>query len=152
MKKIYILICILILIGCTNELRYYQKALNQNLINTDSTQILVIIPSIGCLGCISGVESYLKYHAKEEQDIKFILTNIQSIKTLRLRIGEAINSKNIYLDRENIWYNPKNENSIYPILLRIASNQVIAIEYISPENPHSMETIIKRWRETANMQ
>lgn len=69
-----------------------------------------------------------------------------------MRIGEAINSKNIYLGRENIWYNPKNENSIYPILLRIASNQVIAIEYISPENPHSMETIIKRWRETANMQ
>ena len=52
--------------------------------------------------------------------VKFILTNIQSYKILRLKLGEeAFHSPLLYLDKNNVWYNTKNENNIYPQVLFI---------------------------------
>ena len=52
--------------------------------------------------------------------VKFLLTNIQSYKILRLKLGEeAFHSPLLYLDKNNVWYNTKNENNIYPQVLFI---------------------------------
>ena len=89
---------------------FYNQALQKSTFNLDSTEIIILVPGSGCSGCITKAEHFMK----------FILTNIQSYKILRLKLGEeAFHSPLLYLDKNNVWYNTKNENNIYPQVLFI---------------------------------
>lgn len=146
-RNLICLISILLVlnIGCQSDICYYQKVINKNIIDIDSVKAVVVIPGIGCMGCISGVEHYLKLHFKKLSNIKFVLTNVQSMKTLRLKIGDAIHSPNIYLDKDNLWYDSDNENSIYPIIIHVKNKKILEMKYISPASPQSIQTILKDW-------
>ena len=92
---------------------FYNQALQKSTFNLDSTEIIILVPGSGCSGFIA------KYFNKLNK-VKFILTNIQSYKILRLKLGEeAFHSPLLYLDKNNVWYNTKNENNIYPQVLFI---------------------------------
>ncbi|MCM1032072.1 MAG: hypothetical protein NC410_11600 [Oscillibacter sp.] len=144
MYRILIFFTIIILChSCRpNDISYYQKIIDANTIDIDSIETLVIIPGVGCLGCITGAERFLKLHSNKK-NIKFILTNIQSIKTLRLKLGHAIDSSSIYLDKKNLWFDTENENSIYPTVILVKNKKIISLEYISPHNPNSIQSILK---------
>lgn len=144
-RNLFLIITLLIFtVSCRKE-NYYEKIVSEHIAPIDSVRAIVVIPGIGCLGCISGVERYLRLNFNKLSNVKFILTNIQSIKTLRLKIGDAINSPNICLDKNNIWYDTSNENSIYPIVMRIKGKKILELEYISPDNPRNLQAILKGW-------
>ena len=99
---------------------FYIQALQKSTFNLDSTEIIILVPGSGCSGCITKAEHFIAKYFNKLNKVKFILTNIQSYKILRLKLGEeAFHSPLLYLDKNNVWYNTKNENNIYPQVLFI---------------------------------
>ena len=99
---------------------FYNQALQKSTFNLDSTEIIILVPGSGCSGCITKAEHFIAKYFNKLNKVKFILTNIQSYKILRLKLGEeAFHSPLLYLDKNNVWYNTKNENNIYPQVLFI---------------------------------
>lgn len=79
----------------------------------------VIIPNTGCSGCITSAETFLKNTVSKSDKLRFILTNIASVKMLKLKIGNKIvDHPNVYIDKENMFYKGS-FNSIYPTILFI---------------------------------
>ena len=94
---------------------------------------IVIIPEVGCNGCIQEGEYFLKTHISEKS-ICYILTNIRSIKILQQKTGIKIKEQNnVYIDKDNIFTLPSN-NSIYPCVAKIKNHQVISVEFQCPDN------------------
>lgn len=140
---VFFLYSIIMNISCKNcEVSFYKKVLKQTSVITDSIDILVVIPGSGCTGCISGAENYLKTNVDKSSRIKYILTNIQSLKILKLKISKAIASPNIYIDEDNLWYDADNRLSIYPLVLYLNKKQIIKYNYISPESRYGLRELL----------
>jgi copper chaperone CopZ len=74
----------------------------------------LVIPNTGCSGCINSAEELLKSVYPKTKTIKFILTNIVSIKMLNLKLKiDVRNNEKILLDTEN-YFGQSRFNSIYP--------------------------------------
>lgn len=141
-NHLYILIVVLIVLVATSckksvkeiETAYLSSAFdNLNLNLANHTKWIVILPGLGCHGCIQEGEAFMKDNV-ENPDILFILTNISSLKILQQKIGVQVNDlPNVYIDRENSLKIPTN-NNIYPCIIRIENGKIIAHEFQSPNN------------------
>lgn len=97
------------------------------------TRWIVIMPGLGCHGCIQEAEAFMKENV-ERQDILFVLTSISSLKILQQKIGVQVKDlPNVYIDREEAFMLPT-ANNIYPCIVRIESGKIVAHEFQSPSN------------------
>ena len=72
---------------------------------------------------------------------KIVFTAIASKKVLRSRIGELINNESIIIDSTNVLFK-EDLISIYPTLISLVNNEIIKIEYQSPNNPDLLSSMI----------
>ncbi|SIS48996.1 hypothetical protein [Belliella pelovolcani] len=115
---------------------YYEQQLTK-LDGISSYKYVIILPGLGCQGCISGVEEYIKNNI-ERNDIFFILTAIESLKMLQNKIGVDLrNRDNVLIDLDNEFLLTSNK-SIYPIVLRLEGSHIKALDYISPETDKTL--------------
>lgn len=136
-KSSAMLIVLLSLFSCQKsskqiEQEYISQKINSLEIGSNKKWV-VILPGLGCTGCIQEGESFLKQHSKNK-NITFLLTNIGSLKLLKQKIGlDVTRSPNIIIDKLNDFNLPSN-NSIYPIIVELADTKVVKYEYQSPQN------------------
>lgn len=99
----------------------------------DSIKWIVILPGLGCNGCIQEGEAFMKENI-ENREIFFVLTNISSLKILEQKINlKTKEYQNIFIDREN-WFNIPTDNSIYPCIIRIKDKKLVNYEFQCPKN------------------
>jgi hypothetical protein len=96
-------------------------------------QWMVILPGMGCHGCIQEGEFFMKKYVGN-QDVLFVLTRFSSLKILQQKTGITINEySNIYVDRDNLFSFPTG-NSIYPCIVWLKDGKVVKHMFQSPQN------------------
>lgn len=94
---------------------------------------MIILPGLGCKGCIQEGEIFLKQHISNDS-ILFVLTKVESIKLLRQKIGVDVkNHSNVLIDKSNSFELPS-KNSIYPLIIELKDRKVNSYQFQSPEN------------------
>ena len=114
------------------EEKYLNKAIKEA--NVDSNyQWLVILPGLGCHGCMQEAEYFMTRYIGNEH-ILFVLTNISSLKILQQKIEVRIDEHtNIYVDRENL-FDIHTNNRIYPCVVQLKDGKVFNHSFQSPQN------------------
>lgn len=99
----------------------------------DHTKWIVVLPGLGCQGCIQEAEVFMRDYVINS-DILFVLTNISSLKILQQKIGVQIRDyPNVYIDRNNLFSIPT-DNSIYPCIIKVENSKITTHEFQSPQN------------------
>lgn len=103
-------------------------------VNTsNNTKWIVILPGMGCHGCIQEGEYFMKEYIGNPK-ILFVLTKIESLKILQKKI--EVNFKehsNIYIDSKENFNMPTN-NTVYPCIVYLENGKVKSYEFQSPSN------------------
>ena len=101
---------------------------------------LMIIPRIGCMGCISAAEQFmLEAYRPYRDQLNILLSDISSYKTARVRFGSAfMDAANVFVDRESV-FNEGEFESTYPLILKLDKREVIEVNLVSPENALALE-------------
>lgn len=141
MKHLYVLLpafIILIITGSckksANEIekKHLMTAIDQAKVSNDIRWI-VILPGLGCHGCIQEAEVFMRDHIKN-MEILFVLTKISSLKILQQKIGVQISEyPNVYIDLKNEFDIPT-DNSIYPCIVQLKDGKMVEHEFQSPQN------------------
>lgn len=114
------------------ELDYF-KSLVKELHLKEGIKYIVILPGLGCNGCIQEGEVFMKEFVNNK-NILFILTNIESLKILQQKIGVDIKQhSNIHIDKENMISIPT-DNKVYPCIIKLESGDIKTYEFQSPMN------------------
>ena len=114
------------------ETFYLNSAVKQLSVN-NTYKWAVILPGLGCNGCIQEGEAFMKEFVSNP-DILFVLTKISSLKILQHKINIDIGDhRNIYIDRENLFDIPTN-NAIYPCIIRLKKGEIESVEFQCPDN------------------
>jgi hypothetical protein len=114
------------------ESDYFQSLVAQ-LHLKDEIKYLVILPGLGCHGCIQEGEAFMKEYV-DDKNIEFVLTNIESLKILKQKIGVDVTKRpNIYVDKDNMVSIPT-DNKVYPCIIQIDGTDIKAHEFQSPMN------------------
>lgn len=93
---------------------------------------IVILPGMGCHGCIQEGEYFMKQHISNEK-ILFVLTNISSLKILQQKTEVIIKDhSNIYIDRNN-QFKLLTENSIYPCVIQVDEGKLQQYAFQCPQ-------------------
>jgi len=106
----------------------------------------VVLPNTGCEGCISSTEQMMKTFVTNKYPVKFILTNIVSVKVLRLKLGDSIiSNKNVFIDISNYVYQRfRNMRQIYPAVYYTQPVEATQkLFYIQPGNDDVMKVLIQ---------
>lgn len=132
--KIYFLLLFFFVSSCRMEEEKYTAKVLQNL-GKDSIDVelythIVIIPNVGCSGCISEAEHF--FQENEEAPILFIFTKIRSLKELRLQYGKRLERKNVLVDKEQRYASGKEEINIYPIIIDIRDKDRYGWNFLEP--------------------
>jgi len=124
--KTKIIILFTLLTGCNNnDLKsFYMDSLFPDVVKTNEYKNYIIIPNTGCQGCISNAEEFLMSNLNSAKYF-FILTNYESKKYLRIKLGDSIfKAKNVFLDSTNKYYPQSFNERIYPISIYINNNTI----------------------------
>lgn len=102
-------------------------------LNVDSKHDwVVLLPGMGCHGCIVGGEYFMQQHASDER-ILFVLTKISSLKILQQKTKLKFSDhSNILIDKDNRYHLTIN-NSIYPCILEIKDGKLQSYKFQTPE-------------------
>lgn len=98
----------------------------------------LVIPNSGCSGCITTTEAFVRdnYKGNKLKNIRYIFTRISNFKQFKFQFGnEILTSKNILIDRNNIFIYPDTEHYIYPAIIYRNQDHISSIDYQSPESP-----------------
>lgn len=107
------------------------------------TNWVVILPGLGCHGCIQEGEQFMKDNVKKK-GVYFILTKIESLKILQNKIGVDLKTQsNVYADKENALNIPTN-NNIYPCIVRLENGKIIDHEFQCPQNSEAFNNLKER--------
>lgn len=125
------LVILLSLWGCTTPYeRALAKCIEDNLSSSGlkNYEMIIIMPSIGCGGCISAAEDYFKNNA-DDVNLLFIFTHIVSPKNLRIRLGgtRVLMKNNVILDNDDLYYLSDFEERIYPYSVKLKDGHVYRI-------------------------
>lgn len=125
--------------SCQNNYKeekiFLSESISRQGVVLDNYKYVVIIPGIGCHGCIQESEYFLKNNINN-RNILFIISNPQSLKILQNKIKVKLdNYDNVIIDRESNYQVPTN-NSAYPCVLYLdeISHQISEIDFQSPKN------------------
>lgn len=84
----------------------------------------MVLPTSGCTGCVQGAEQYLIDNVNDDS-LLFILTEISSIKIVKIRFGSDILShKNVHVDTLNYFYPYYYEEVIYPFVGEVSEGKL----------------------------
>jgi hypothetical protein len=101
----------------------------------------MLIPNTGCSGCINSAEAVLKNMYQKTSKVKFILTNVVSVKTVQVKLGiNVTNNENILVDKDNLF--EKSEfNSIYPQVFFVdkSGGKILRKMEVSPKEDGLLE-------------
>lgn len=143
MKNTYLILIsfIILLGGCTNKNSYFSNLLKELPNDNGKYRYYVVVPGGGCNGCISSAENFVKENYSRK-NILFVFTRIESVKVLKLKLGEKIcESDNVIIDKENKFEIPSsNPNSIYPAFISLDKNRVTKVNYLSPNEKFSLHS------------
>lgn len=137
MKKALPLLCLIIICSCkqnTSELEsnYIQEKIN-NFDNLKDKDWVVILPGLGCKGCIQEGEAFIAKHINKK-NVLFFLTRVESIKLLQNKLSLTLaDHDNIYIDRTG-YFDLPTDNGIYPIIIELRNDKILRHEFQSPEN------------------
>lgn len=113
--------CIVLVCSCSQIKEDYAdmvvRRLEENDVNLTNYSHVVVIPELGCGGCISEAENFFRENT--EENILFIFTKISSMKEMRLHLGKLIEQKNVLIDNERLYVSEKEEMNVYPIIIDI---------------------------------
>jgi hypothetical protein len=124
--------------GCNLELHNFEQhenelfdflATKRDLSKLENISEIIIIPSVGCSGCITEAENKLKNHILSGKvDKLFILTEIRSMKITKAKLTyQVLNSQNIILDNNSILGNSSVFSSIYPTTITLEKGKIINV-------------------------
>lgn len=97
-----------------------------------NVKAIVLIPSVGCTGCIGEAEQFMLDNIKKLSNIQFILTGINSKKAFKIRFKEVLHNSQVLIDYENITERKK-LLGIYPKIYYLHKGQISKIIEASPE-------------------
>jgi hypothetical protein len=118
----------------------YLRATIKNLDVDDNVRWIIILPGLGCHGCIQEGESFMKEYVGN-MEILFVLTNISSLKILQQKTGIKLKEySNIFIDIDNKIIIPTG-NNIYPCIIRIEEGENAEHEFQSPSNSEAFERL-----------
>ncbi|MBW8683886.1 hypothetical protein [Chitinophaga rhizophila] len=101
---------------------------------------LVIMPGLGCRGCIQEAEAFMRDYL-DKPEILFVLTKVQSLKILEQKIGKELHSRqNVYIDKQGYFDIPTN-NTIYPCIVQLDKGKVVEHQFQSPENGQAFQLL-----------
>ena len=140
MKNIIRLVGLLIILitGCQQnsskrEIEIYKKAIEETKVDSQY-QWIVVLPGLGCHGCIQEAESFMQSHIEDER-ILFVLTKISSLKILQQKTEIRVDEHtNIFVDRKNL-FNVHTNNNIYPCVIQLQNGKIFNHSYQKPANP-----------------
>ncbi len=133
--------------GCkkqNNEIEADFLSTSINNLNIESKiKWIVVLPGLGCHGCIDQGEAFMQEYIKYE-GILFILTKIESLKILQQKINVNIKDySNIYIDKERSFEIPT-ENTIYPCIIKLEKGKFIKHEFQSPANGEAFNKLKRK--------
>lgn len=131
MRKVYFLL-FFIFLECENKnyIRYYDyiKELYGDK-DVPGDKVFVIIPTTGCMSCISPAIAFLKKNIHSPV-YEFIITEITDRKYLKSMLGEEIYlSERLIFDQKNIW-RKYNIYDIYPLIVFVRNNEITKVLYV----------------------
>lgn len=146
-NKILIVILIVIsIISCKKgEYEIENEYLEKNIKTVslgNSVKWVVILPGMGCHGCIREGESFMVENINNT-NILFILTKTESLKILQNKLEIKLkNHSNIYIDSKEV-FNIPTINNVYPCIVKITNGEIISHEFQSPGN-NAFENLTNR--------
>ena len=135
---LYFFALLILIAGCQRntgkrEIVIYKKAIEQIKID-NKYQWIVVLPGLGCHGCIQEAEVFMKNNIDEER-ILFVLTKISSLKILQQKMDVRFDErKNIFVDREDL-FAINTKNSIYPCVIQVQNGTMRSYWYQKPSYP-----------------
>lgn len=141
-------LAIIFMVGCKKseketESERILNAIEKTNIATNTYKWIVILPGLGCGGCIQEGELFMKEYINNKE-ILFVLTKIESLKILRKKIGVKINDhSNIFIDKEAI-FSLATDNGIYPCIVKLKDGNIESHEFQSPKNTSAFEKLKAR--------
>lgn len=89
----------------------------------DKAKNILVIPGVGCTGCISEAQ-YFFYENKDSKDHIFIFTGINDLKMFKLEVPDSLHAAtNVIVDKDNELMD-LGYNSIYPGYIRINDDKL----------------------------
>jgi hypothetical protein len=115
----------------------FKKSLKSVNNTTISADIYMVLPRAGCSSCISTAEAFMIECIEDslkKKYIKFILTDFDSEKLIKIRYGKYYNDDNLILDKNNEFYGNRSLNSIYPTIYFFDSGKnLVGVSEYSPQ-------------------
>lgn len=122
----------LFLVSCSDSrLEVYEEALTALSDNKDvKTQYdyILFIPYRGCGGCVGTTVNFLKKN--ESTDVYKVYYDYQSIKDLKIRMGEDLN-KDTFIDTEETLFRILGPN-LYPEMVKLENGVITHYEVLDP--------------------
>lgn len=113
--------------------RDYIESIQKKGIINDSIKWMVILPGLGCHGCIQEGEVFMRDNINN-REIFYVLTRIESLKILQHKIGLDLRAhENVYIEGQGDQILPTN-NRVYPCIVYIEKGEVVSHEFQSPGN------------------
>ena len=138
------LLCLFLFLSCEKtdkerETLSISNAMEQLKLNEKPTWV-VILPGLGCTGCIQEGEAFVKDNITNPK-IFFVVTQLQSLKILQQKIGKKIEGlPNVFIDTKNKFVIPTS-NGIYPCIVQLKNGKIIEHEFQSPSNSLAFEQL-----------
>lgn len=138
------LLCLFLFLSCKKtdkerETLSISNAMEQLKLNEKPTWV-VILPGLGCTGCIQEGEAFVKNNITNPR-IFFVVTQLQSLKIFQQKIGKKIEGlPNVFIDTKNKFVIPTS-NGIYPCIVQLKNGKIIEHEFQSPSNGQAFEQL-----------
>ena len=150
MKKIILLPIVLIFVLSISCKKSEKELENEYILTvvdkvpmSKTTKCLIILPGLGCHGCIQEGEVFMRDNIKNT-DFYFVLTKFESLKILQNKIGVKFKEhSNIYIDAKEGISIPTN-NSVYPCVVYIENGEVKSHEFQAPGS-NAFDNLKKRF-------
>lgn len=134
--KLFIALLSLCIVFCSckqqQQINEYEKYIHSVFEKSEIAKVsfIIIIPNQGCAGCINYLEEFYSEYSNQT-DLKFVFTNVLSLKVLRHKL--SINQMNTYIDLKNeaLKYYPS-DKKLYPCILELKNGRIKNIYYQSP--------------------
>lgn len=119
--------------GNTELEREHIESVLGNLNVSEGIKWVVVLPGLGCHGCIQEGEAFLREHIVNEK-IFLVLTNIESLKILQNKLGIEVDmSCSVYVDWDDEFL-LSTENMVYPCIIHLKNGRYESHEFQAPGN------------------
>lgn len=138
-SSLLLIIGILLLGGCTNYEKEQEKLNSflegQNIISSDggNKKVYYLLPLKGCGYCIINSLKFMEGQLNND-DLKFIISNVVGLKTTRLRIGkELFSHRSILIDGDNELVKNRLVSS-YPTVFYLENEKITKVQTLNARN------------------